>query len=151
MKPRIAFIVVLLSILAQGQTANTVEPSHYLEPAELVKLLPKKPLILNVGPHTIYSQAHIPGAEYIGMTAQPEGIKALRHAVQKVPKNRQIVLYCGCCPWSRCPNIAPALSELSSMGFTNVRVLHIAQNFGADWVDKGLPVEHGEAGSAAGR
>jgi hypothetical protein len=27
------------------------------------------------------------------------------------------------------------------MGFTNVKVLYIAQNFGADWVNKGYPVE----------
>jgi hypothetical protein len=27
------------------------------------------------------------------------------------------------------------------MGFTNVKVLYLANNFGADWVDKGYPVE----------
>ena len=25
------------------------------------------------------------------------------------------------------------------MGFTNVKVVHIANNFGANWVDAGLP------------
>jgi hypothetical protein len=25
------------------------------------------------------------------------------------------------------------------MGFTQVKVLHIAENFGTDWVDKGYP------------
>ena len=30
------------------------------------------------------------------------------------------------------------------MGFTNVKVLYLANNFGADWVDKGYPVAKGE-------
>jgi len=30
------------------------------------------------------------------------------------------------------------------MGFTNVRALYIANNFGSDWVDKGFSVEKGE-------
>jgi len=30
------------------------------------------------------------------------------------------------------------------MGFTNVKVLYIAQNFGADWVSKGYPTEKSE-------
>jgi len=30
------------------------------------------------------------------------------------------------------------------MGFTNVKVLYIADNFGADWVDKGYPTAKGE-------
>jgi hypothetical protein len=29
------------------------------------------------------------------------------------------------------------------MGFTNVKVLYLADNFGADWVDRGYPVERG--------
>jgi 3-mercaptopyruvate sulfurtransferase SseA len=97
-----------------------------------------------VGPHTLYAQAHIPGAEFIGMTHEPEGIKALRERVQKLPKTRFIVLYCGCCPWDRCPNLAPAFNELKTLGFKNVKALHIPQNFGTDWVSKGLPTQKGE-------
>jgi hypothetical protein len=29
------------------------------------------------------------------------------------------------------------------MGFTNVKALYLADNFGADWADRGYPVEHG--------
>jgi hypothetical protein len=29
------------------------------------------------------------------------------------------------------------------MGFTNVKALYLANNFGADWADKGYPVEAG--------
>jgi len=30
------------------------------------------------------------------------------------------------------------------MGFSNVKVVHIADNFGANWVNAGLPVAKGE-------
>ena len=33
--------------------------------------------------------------------------------------------------------------ELRNLGYTNVRVLYIANNFGADWVDKGYPTTKG--------
>ena len=77
------------------------------------------------------------------MTSQPEGIQALREAVKKLPKTRRIVIYCGCCPWDRCPNLAPAFNELEKLGFKNVKALHIAQNFGANWVNQGYPVQAG--------
>ncbi len=54
------------------------------------------------------------------------------------------MLYCGCCPWDRCPNVRPAAALLTSMGFTNMKVLHIANNFGADWVAKGYPTQKGQ-------
>src|SRR5438309_1189508 len=58
-----------------------------------------------------------------------------------VPKDRQIVLYCGCCPWDHCPNIKPAFKLLQSMGFHQIKVLEIPTNFAQDWVDKGFPFE----------
>jgi thiosulfate/3-mercaptopyruvate sulfurtransferase len=33
---------------------------------------------------------------------------------------------------------------LQAMGFTNVKILYISNNFGSDWVDKGYPTEKGE-------
>ena len=140
MKPRIFLLVVLLSSLAQAQSAKTIDSKYLMEPTNLVGILLQKPIILNVGPRSIYNQAHVPGAEYVGMTSQPEGIKALRERAKKPPKDKLIVLYCGCCPWDVCPNVAPALNELIGMGFKNLRVVHIAQNFGQDWVAMGFPV-----------
>jgi hypothetical protein len=35
--------------------------------------------------------------------------------------------------------VQPAYKELQAMGFRNVKILYIAKNFGADWVDKGYP------------
>ena len=147
MKPRLALLVVLLALALAclAQTAQSVDTRHLIEPADLARLLPtSKPLVFMVGPQKLYAQAHIPDAEYIGMTSQPEGIQALRERVRKLPKTRFIVVYCGCCPWDRCPNLAPAFNELKTLGFKNVKALHIPQNFGTDWVSKGLPTQKGE-------
>lgn len=119
-----------------------------IQPAELNKILqgPAKgrPLIIQVGFRTMYEQAHIPGSEYVGAASSAEGLRELHRQVRGLPQSRFIVLYCGCCPWSHCPNVQPAYKELQSMGFRNVRVLYIESNFGADWVDRGYPVSKGQ-------
>ena len=104
----------------------------------------KMPLLFQVGSHMLYQQAHIPGSEYIGSGSTPQGVQALAKRVGTLPKNTAIVLYCGCCPWSHCPNVNPAYDALERLRFTNVRVLYLANNFGADWVDKGYPTAKGD-------
>lgn len=149
------FAVTLAVSLASAQ--NTVAHSseelapgspHLITPEDLLKVLqePKgdKPLILNVGPWLLYRQAHIPDAEYIGSGADKQALQQLRAKVKPLPHGKFIVLYCGCCPWSHCPNVQPAFKELSTMGFTNVKVLYIADNFGTDWVYKGYPTVKGQ-------
>lgn len=103
-----------------------------------------KPLVLYVGPKLFYAQSHIAGAEFIGPAGKPEGVTRLRNRMATVKKDKPVVIYCGCCPWDRCPNIRPAFAELTKAGFTNVRVLYIKTGFGVDWKDKGLPVAGGE-------
>ena len=130
----------------------TAEPDAFtraeISPQALVRIIQSnqraKLLVLNVAPRVLYAQAHIPGAEYIGPTNDPRGIERLRARVKSVPKSKQIILYCGCCPWDHCPNIHPAFAELHKLGFRNVKVLMIANNFGTDWVDKDYPVERGQ-------
>jgi thiosulfate/3-mercaptopyruvate sulfurtransferase len=126
---------------------DAIPHSQLITPEELSKSLKsakQKPLVLQVGPHTLYAQAHIPGSEYMGATSGDEGKQKLRDRVKSLPKNSSIILYCGCCPWSHCPNVHPAYQLLHSLGFTNVKVLYIADNFGADWVSKGYPTAKGE-------
>lgn len=122
--------------------------AQLINPEELLKLLQsttgEKPLLLNVGPSLLYMQAHIPGAEYIGAGADKQALDKLRARVKTLPHDKLIVLYCGCCPWSHCPNVRPAYKQLSAMGFNRVKVLYIANNFGTDWVDKGYPTIKGQ-------
>ncbi len=139
----------LAAMAVLGPLAHAADSTNMktITPEELVRGLSAKgarPLVLNVGPHMLFAQAHIPGSEYVGAGGTAEGIQHLRERVQSLPKKTAIVLYCGCCPWSHCPNVNPAYDVLHQMGFTNVKVLYIANNFGADWVDKGYPVAKGE-------
>jgi thiosulfate/3-mercaptopyruvate sulfurtransferase len=147
--------VLLVSSVAFAQTkqltaAEELAPGspHLIAPEELLKVLQspqgEKPLILNVGPFLLYRQAHIADAEYVGPGSDKQTLQQLRTKVKSLPRDKYIVLYCGCCPWSHCPNVQPAFKELSAMGFTNVKVLYIADNFGTDWVYKGYPTIKGQ-------
>lgn len=146
---RKAVVGVLLgaSALVRLQAAGRADMKT-LTPEELVQTLQAKkagtPLLFYVGPRMLYAQAHIPGSEFIGQGATAEGLQNLRARASSLPKNTAIVLYCGCCPWTHCPNVNPAYDTLTQLGFTNVKVLYIMNNFGADWVDKGYPVERGQ-------
>jgi thiosulfate/3-mercaptopyruvate sulfurtransferase len=139
------FAVCLISIQAIAQW-SPIAPGRLINPEDLVKLLQskEKPLMLQVGSHMLFLQAHIPGSEYAGPAANESGLQQLRKRVQSLPRNKFIVLYCGCCPWNRCPNVKPADDALHTMGFSNVKVLYIADNFGSNWVDKGYPTAKGE-------
>jgi 3-mercaptopyruvate sulfurtransferase SseA len=127
--------------------ADAIPQSQLITPEQLnqtLKSAKQKPIILEVGPRTLYTQAHIPGAEYMGAGSTDEGKQMLRDRVKSLPKKTAIVIYCGCCPWGHCPNMHPAHQLLHSLGFTNVKAVYIASDFGTDWVSKGYPIEKGE-------
>ena len=126
---------------------GSIPSAQLLQPEELVPLLNRsgadKPLVFQVGPRVFYAEAHVPGSEYIGAGKEESGLQALRDRVKSLKHDQFIVLYCGCCPWNKCPNVRPAYHQLVSLGFTRVKVMYIADNFGKDWVSKGYPVEKG--------
>jgi rhodanese-related sulfurtransferase len=128
-------------------SAYSIPAAQLLQPAELNRLLQakgaNKPLVLQVGSHMLFAQAHIAGSEYAGAGAQPEGLNQLQARVSHLPRKTFIVIYCGCCPWNRCPNVGPAFKRLQDMGFTNVKTLDLPNNLGSDWVAKGYPVDRG--------
>ena len=140
-------IFVAASILAAAGQAASIPASELINPEDLVKTIQagkQKPLMVQVGSRVLYEQAHIPGSEYIGPASSEAGRQQLRKRVDALPRTKSIVLYCGCCPWSHCPNVQPAFEALRGMGFTKVKVLYIADNFGTNWVDKGYPTARGE-------
>jgi len=144
-------VCVLSTLLVCGAFAyqtSLIPSSRLISPDELAKILQsskgEKPLMIQVGSHVLYSQAHIPSSEYIGPASTEDGLQRLRKRVEPLPRNRFIIIYCGCCPWSHCPNVKPADHALRALGFTNVKSLYIANNFGADWVEKGYPVAKGD-------
>jgi len=144
----VAAIFLALSFLpatAQPGTAPSIPQTVLIQPAALADQIKagNAPVILQVGFSALYDQAHIPNAIYAGPGNKEEGIDNLKKQAASLDKNKALVIYCGCCPWERCPNIAAAYKQLIEMGFTKVRVLYLASSFGADWVDKGYPVTRG--------
>jgi len=129
-------------------SASTVPQAQLMQPAELVRLLKasgaEQPVVFQVGSFVMFQQAHIPNAGFAGPGSQPNGMILLKKFAAPLKKNQLIVIYCGCCPWNRCPNIGPAYKQLRDLGFTNVKALYLANNFGDDWVAKGYPTERGE-------
>lgn len=128
----------------QHISASTIPADHLIQPEQFnqeLQVNPQKALILQVGSRVLFEEAHIPGAEYAGPASTPAGLDVLRARVTSLPRTQEIVIYCGCCPWNRCPNMGAAWNLLQQMGFTHVRALYIADNFGADWVAKGFRAE----------
>lgn len=146
------FLFVLAAVLAAAVApaqssqvihADRIPVDDLIQPAALHRELRahRHLLVLQVGSRMLFDEAHIPGAEYAGPASRPEGLAKLRQRVAGLPRGRAIVIYCGCCPWSHCPNIAPAWQLLHRMGFTHVKALYLADNFGADWVSQGYGEE----------
>jgi thiosulfate/3-mercaptopyruvate sulfurtransferase len=154
------FAVLLMSILGlsgalpvlsgatEGGQASAIPTADLIQPAALAKMVQvsasDKPLIIQIGSRVLYEEAHIPGSEYIGPASSAEGRENLRQRLQSVSRGKVVILYCGCCPWSHCPNVKPAWDVVQSLGFSKAKILYIADNFGADWIDKGYPVAKGQ-------
>ena len=150
---RLAILAHLLTVLllaplrasAAPGDALTIPAAVQIQPAELAAMLKAgdTPPMLQVGFNTMYQQAHIPNSLYAGPGNRDDGLLNLKSHVDGLARDRLVVIYCGCCPWEKCPNIAAAYKQLTEMGFTKVKVLYLASNFGEDWVDKGYPVTRG--------
>ena len=146
MKPS-RLILPLLAVLALAQDLSLIEPADL---AKTLESAARKPTVICVAFPVLYRSKHITGALYAGPGNKPEGIEALKKAVAGMPKDADIVLYCGCCPMERCPNIRPAYQALKDASFTRVRVLRIPTNMSTDWYTQGYPSEAGPAGTGGG-
>lgn len=139
--------LVALTSLISCRTSETaaLTDAEVISTAQLATVLgdptASKPHLIHVGFVALYGAKHIPASVYAGPGAEAAGIEKLKSAVGSLPKDADIVLYCGCCPWANCPNVRPAFATLKAGGFTNVRVLMIDENMQKDWIDKGYPIE----------
>jgi hypothetical protein len=142
------FFLLAVFMFGQSTGAPVADPwtqDQAMTPADLAKTLESghSPAILMVGPRILYNGDHIRGALYAGPAGTEAGLDLLRQQTAKLPLTAEIVLYCGCCPMERCPNIRPAFRTLKEAGFTNVRIVSIPTNLHTDWTEKGFPVEKG--------
>lgn len=126
----------------RGQDSEPWSEAQLMAPAELAALLEGAsagdedvPRIICIGPGAL-----IPGSEDVGQTTHEANLEKLERLLSDEDRDRPVVLYCGCCPFERCPNIRPAFSLLNEMDFTGHRLLNLATNLKTDWIDKGYPV-----------
>jgi hypothetical protein len=110
-----------------------------IEPSALAAIIanPKvnQPKIFNIG-----VVDNIKGAINLGGVSEKENLKKLNNALSKLPKNTFLVVYCGCCPFERCPNIRPAMNLIKTLRLTNGKLLNLPTNLKQNWVDKGYPL-----------
>ena len=141
----ISFLVVSIVTATLALTLFSFEggkepwtQQQLLAPADLAKILnnPKssQPVVFSIGP-----QAVIKGSIDIGPARDKANLNKLKERLEKMPKDANIVIYCGCCPFDRCPNVRPAFELLNKMQFSNHKLLNLPHNLKADWIDKGYP------------
>jgi len=134
----------------QNEPAPTspIPAAALINPLDLARVLSslpsERPLLIYVGFRLPYTQAHIPNSENLGPATNHAALQRLLKRMEGIPRDRFVVIYCGCCPWSQCPNVRPAYAALHKQGFKKLKVLYIADNLGTNWVNKGYPVAKGE-------
>lgn len=146
MKKRIYFFIALAIVLLSVTAFNKKQtepwtPDQLMQPEKLAAIMNDstavKPLIISVGPVDL-----IKGAIKTGPAKENENLKDLKKLLSKEDRKREIVIYCGCCPFKDCPNIRPAFSLLTNMKFTNRKLLNLPHNLKTDWINHGYPMNN---------
>jgi hypothetical protein len=135
---------LLLAGLCLSQESSTPwRQSELIEPSALAAAIrtDNAPYVICVAFPVLYHGRHIPDAIFAGPGNKPEGLELLKTAASKLPKDERVVIYCGCCPMEKCPNVRPAYALLKQLGFKDVRVLDIPINMHVDWYSRGYPSE----------
>ena len=146
MKNNMRYLIFIISVLltfSNGLMAQqNQEPwnnNQLLEPAILASKISQNQandiLILSVGPDAV-----IMGSVDMGTTHEEENIEKLKSYLKDVPKDKEVIIYCGCCPFDKCPNIRPAFKVLQDMGFKNAKLLNLPKNIKVNWIDKNYPI-----------
>ncbi|HYC29204.1 MAG TPA: rhodanese-like domain-containing protein [Chitinophagaceae bacterium] len=136
------FIALLVLICKTSAAQNPINWTNdqLVQPSELsatIKANKQLPVIFSVGPGAV-----IPHSEEIGMVRETENLKKFKDQLANLPKDTQIVVYCGCCPYDHCPNVRPAIQLLKEMKFTNYKLLDLPHNIRIDWIEKGYPTQN---------
>ena len=126
--------------LARAQADEPWTDKQLKDPAALAATLADakapKPVIFNIGP-----VQQIKSAIAIGPAKSQANLDKLKQRLAKLPKDKEVIIYCGCCPYSRCPNVRPAFELLQKMKFKNGKLLNLPSNLNDDWISKGYPME----------
>jgi len=147
--PTLTLILFALGPLVITQAQNSGKPwntAQTVQAADFAKELADSktsPTILFVGFQRLYTAGHIKGAQFHGSGGSAEGLAEIKKWAEGVPRSTNLVIYCGCCPMEKCPNVRPAFAALKEMGFTKLRILILPTSFAVDWAEKGRPYDKG--------
>jgi hypothetical protein len=142
-KPFILYVSLAAVLTIAGAFTRQTDPwipAQLLDPAELAARISHPsgapPLVISVGPSGL-----IKGSVETGPAHEKDNLGKLRALLEHEPRDREVIIYCGCCPFQHCPNVRPAFSLLTEMHFTHARLLNLAHNIKIDWIDHGYPVK----------
>jgi hypothetical protein len=119
-------------------TSNPWPAKQLIEPPVLASIINSsnsKPLIFNIG-----AVEDIKGAIHIGPVSKKENLGTFKAQLKGLSPGTEIVIYCGCCPFAKCPNVRPAFILLQKLGFTHIKVLDLPVSLKKDWIEKGYPI-----------
>ncbi|AWW28702.1 rhodanese-like domain-containing protein [Echinicola strongylocentroti] len=138
----LATLIILIGVFG-FQTKEPWTAKQMVSPYELNKQMRLDdktiPVLLSVGPEAV-----IEGSVDIGPGQDGKNIDKLIQRVEKLDKDQEIIIYCGCCPLQKCPNVRPAFKALNDLGFNQHKLLAILNNIKTDWIDKGYPTAQTE-------
>jgi hypothetical protein len=131
-------LLILLLLCMQLFAQEPWKANQLLAPSVLASTIQnnKAPLIISIGPGAV-----ILNSIDMGMASSKTNLDKLKNYLGTIDKKKEIVIYCGCCPFEHCPNIRPAFTLLNQMGFDHVQLLNLATNIKVDWMNKGYPVK----------
>jgi len=141
---KLLFSIAVLATLCLSEDSSTAwRQSELIEPSALAKALDSSspPYVVCVSDSVAYRYRHIAHAIFAGPGGKPDGIELLKAAASALSKDENIVIYCGCCPLNKCPNVRPAYAALKESGFTHVRVLDVMTGIESEWYRRGYPSE----------
>jgi len=147
---QVAALTFVASLLLCQTAPDPWTKSEIVEPEVIAKALQSSAApahIICVAFPLLYNSKHLPKAVFAGPGSKPDGIEMLKKAVAGLPKDADILLYCGCCPMDKCPNLRPAFKTLKELGYTHVRVLNIPTNMSTASYTKNYPTEQGKSGN----
>ena len=137
---RLLLVMSALLLVVNGKAQSWVNwtPNQLMEPSELAATINTNKdsvTIINVGPGAI-----IPNSVDVGAVSEQAGLDKLKATLSELPKDKKIVVYCGCCPFLHCPNVRPAINALKVLNFNNYYLLNLPNNIKQDWIEPGYPV-----------
>lgn len=141
MKKWISLLLIIFCFAkVQAQGFNEPwNPNQLMSPAALAEKIVQNRMqhtvVINIGPDAVIKNSY-----NAGPANEEENIIKLKKYLSGISQDKEVVIYCGCCPFDICPNIRPAFKTLQEMDFVNAKLLNIPKNIKTDWIDKGFPI-----------